>query len=78
MKQLPDAFYGLPPGVANMTVTRKDLQELLLATDGWAIIRGRMMEIKSKHLGAGVYRVTVEDKHRALRGKEVEDESYGN
>jgi len=72
MKELPNNFYGLPPGVANITVTKKDLQELLLATDGWAIIRGRMMEIKSKHLGVGIYRVTVEDKHEALRGGDTE------
>jgi len=72
MKGLPNAFY-VTPGLASITVTRKDLQELLLATDGWAIIRGRMMEIKSKHLGAGVYRVTVEDKREALRGGEVKN-----
>jgi len=70
MKELPNNFYGLPPGVASITVTKKDLQELLLVTNGWAIIRGRMMEIKSKHLGAGVYRVTVEDKREAFRGEE--------
>ncbi len=42
-----------------MTITRKELKELLLSTDGQAIIQGRLMQIKSKHLGAGVYKITV-------------------
>jgi len=62
MKQLPDNFYNYPH-LASITITGKELRELLLATDGCAIIMGRLMRIKSKHLGAGVYRVTVgEDK----------------
>lgn len=58
MKQLPDIFYSFPQS-ASMTITGKELKELLLATDGWAIIQGRMMRIKSKHLGVGVYKITV-------------------
>jgi hypothetical protein len=63
MKQLPNDFYSYPD-IANMTITGKELKELLLNTDGYAIIQGRMKEIKSKHLGAGVYRITVEDKYK--------------
>ena len=58
MKQLPDNFYAFP-NLASMTITRKDLRELLLNTNGQAIIQGRLMTIKSKHLGAGVYKITV-------------------
>ncbi len=59
MKQLHDNFYNFPQS-ASITITGKELRELLLATDGYAIIQGRMMRIKSKHLGVGVYKVTVE------------------
>ena len=59
MKQLPDNFYNYPSH-ASITITGKELRELLLATDGCAIIMGRLMDIKSRYLGAGVYRVTVE------------------
>ena len=31
---------------------------------------GRMKEIKSKHLGAGVYRITVEDKKYGKGGED--------
>jgi len=60
MKQLPDDFYAYP-NFANMTITRKELRELLLETEGQVVIQGRLKDIKSKHLGVGVYRVTVED-----------------
>jgi hypothetical protein len=56
---LPDNFYTMPK-VANMTLTRKQLRETLLYTGGWIIACGRIHEIKSKHLGAGVYRVNLE------------------
>ena len=48
------------PGLAHTTMDRKDLRELLLATGGQALSCGRLYDIKSKHLGAGVYRVTLE------------------
>ena len=58
MKTLPNIFYTMP-GTANTTMVRKDLKELLLETEGRVIACGRLYEIKSKHLGAGVYRVTL-------------------
>ncbi len=70
MKQLPDNFYNVP-NIAYMTITRKELEELLLSTEGYAMIQGRMKEIKSKHLGAGVYRVTVEDKKYGKGGEDA-------
>ena len=69
MKQLPNNFYSYPD-IADMTITRKDLKELLLNTDGYAIIQGRLKKIKSKHIGAGVYRVTVEDRYKKEESNE--------
>jgi len=60
MKQLPDNFYNFPYA-AGITITGKELRELLLETEGKVVIQGRLKDIKSNHLGAGVYRVTVED-----------------
>jgi len=60
MKQLPDDFYNFP-STARITITGKELRELLLETEGQVVIQGRLKDIKSKHLGVGVYRVTVED-----------------
>lgn len=56
MKTLPMYFYQVP-AVANTTMDKKDLKELLLNTDGWIMATGYRWEIKSKHIGAGVYRV---------------------
>jgi len=58
MKQLPLNFYSFPD-LAKTTMDRADLKELLLVTEGWVLINGRMRDIKSTHLGAGVYRVTL-------------------
>jgi len=63
MKQLPNDFYSYPD-IANMTITGKELKELLLNTDGYAIIKGHLMEIKSKYLAAGVYRITVKNRYK--------------
>ena len=45
---------------ANITLTRAELRAFLLKTDGWIMRDGRLCDIKSRHLGAGVYRVTAE------------------
>jgi hypothetical protein len=58
MKTLPNSFYNNPT-IARETMTRKDLKELLLSTGGSVMIHGRLWDIKSKNLGAGVYKVTV-------------------
>ena len=63
MKTLPGNFYSMPKA-ANTTMDRKDLKELLLSTDGWILSCGRMYNIKSKSLGAGVYRVTLKLKNK--------------
>jgi hypothetical protein len=58
---LPTSFYQIPH-CASTTMTRKDLKETLLATDGWVLSCGEIFDIKSKHLGAGVYRISLEER----------------
>ena len=45
------------PGLAHGTVTKEVLRDILLSTGGQLMACGRLYEIVSKHLGAGVYRV---------------------
>ncbi len=59
MTELSNNFYTCPD-YASQTVTRKDLKDILLKTDGKILSQGRMRTLKSKHLGAGVYRITLE------------------
>ena len=58
------------PEVAHQTLTRKELQSLLLNTGGKIISCGRLRELKSRHLGAGIYEVSV----KPPPPKEVKDE----
>ena len=58
MKSLPIFFYQIPWS-ASTTMSRKDLKELLLATDGWVMACGEIFDIKSEHLGVGVYKVSL-------------------
>lgn len=48
------------PGHATVTMDRKKLKAFLLATGGSIFTQGRCWEVKSTHLGAGVYKVTTE------------------
>lgn len=61
MKTLSDIFYTTPR-YANTTMDKKDLKELLLHSDGWIMACGHMWDIGSKHIGAGVYRVTLKER----------------
>lgn len=54
---------SLQPEVGRTTMGRADLKSLLLDTGGWLLVGGRMCDIKSENLGAGVYRVWMEDRH---------------
>lgn len=45
---------------ANTTMDEPDLRELLMATGGNTLAQGRLYNFKPQHLGAGVYRVTLE------------------
>lgn len=47
------------PGNCRQTLTRAQLKETLLATDGRILACGNLWSIKSKHLGVGVYEVTL-------------------
>lgn len=58
MKLLPMNFYTMPK-FANMTIDKKDLKELLLNTGSDIIACGSLWDIVTKHLGAGVYKVSL-------------------
>ena len=58
INHLNDFFYS-KPGYANDVLTRDKLRETLLATGGWISAGGHMWDIKSKHIGAGIYAVTL-------------------
>ena len=58
MNHLNDNFYRIPEHFSS-TLTRKQLRETLLDTDGYVMACGRLWDIKSKHLGAGVYRISL-------------------
>ena len=62
MKTLPRHFYTMP-NMAHTTMDRKDLKELLLSTGGSVIACGRLYDIKTKNLGAGVYKVCLKLTH---------------
>ncbi|MFN4217438.1 MAG: hypothetical protein ACK4HQ_08580 [Brevinematales bacterium] len=52
---LPPFFYDR---IGNQTtMDRKCLKETLLATDGWVMIQGCLCDIRSKHIGGGIYTV---------------------
>lgn len=54
------AFFWTVPKFATTTMTRADLKKTLLQSDGWIQACGYIFwDIKSKHLGAGVYRVSL-------------------
>ncbi len=58
MKTLPTSFYTMPR-YANTTMDKADLHELLLETGTWIMANGRMWDINSIAIGAGVYKVTL-------------------
>jgi len=45
------------PGLGHSSVTKAQLWEIMLSTGGELLLAGRIYDITSKHLGAGVYRV---------------------
>jgi len=56
---LSNNFYKVPE-IAQTTMTRKDLQELLLDSDGKILSCGRLWDIKSRYIGSEIYRVYLE------------------
>ena len=51
---------------ANITASEKELREFLEKTGGSVTCRGSLLDVKSKHIGAGVYKVWL-GKHETLR-----------
>jgi hypothetical protein len=49
---------------ANTTVTAEDLRAIMLSCGGNIMTRGRLWDLKSKHLGAGVYKLTIAETNR--------------
>jgi hypothetical protein len=47
------------PGLGHGTCTKSVLRKILLDTGGGMMLAGYFYDITSKHLGAGVYRVTT-------------------
>jgi hypothetical protein len=62
MKSLPNNFYAFPK-IAHTTMDSKNLKELLLSVGSDVIINVRLWDIISKHIGAGVYRVSLKLKN---------------
>jgi len=58
MNHLSNSFYVFP-NAARTTLTRKQLRETLLDTDGKILSCGRLRTIQSKHIGAGIYEVLL-------------------
>lgn len=50
------------PRDAKPTVGRDTLRSLLLYTEGWVMANGLMYDVRSEHLGAGIYRVWLEER----------------
>ena len=46
---------------ANTTVEKADLKAIMLATGGSIMARGRLWSLKSQALGAGVYRLSLQE-----------------
>jgi len=51
--------FWLAPHYFKQTLTRRQLKESLLYHGGWILACGEGWTIKSKHLGAGVYEVSL-------------------
>ncbi len=49
------------PGIQKVTAETKVVRELLLSTDGQTFLNGRLYEIKSTNIGAGVHKVWLKE-----------------
>ncbi len=61
MSKIDDKFLALWRG-STVMATRRELRELLMDTGGNIMRNGHLEDIKSKHLGAGAYKVWTESK----------------
>ncbi len=61
MKLLPQNAYRQPE-IYQTTMTKKDLAELLLESEGFIMACGHVYNIMSKALGAGIHKVWLKEK----------------
>lgn len=47
------------PRYGNATATHAQVREIMLQTGGWMMACGSLYDIKSKHLGGGIYRLSL-------------------
>lgn len=50
------------PQYGRITVTKAILREIMLATDAELIVHARIWDIRSRHVGAGIYKVWLEQR----------------
>lgn len=55
-------FLASMPSYGHITVNQKDAHNILLKTDGTMLAHGRLWDIVAKHLGAGVYRLSLKER----------------
>ena len=58
MEKLSDSFY-ITPDTARQTLTREELRQVMMNTEGKIISCGRLRELYAKYLGAGIYLLTL-------------------
>lgn len=56
---LPPQFYNYPH-LASTVLTAQQLQETLLATEGWILSMGRVYNLVPKELGGGIFIVKTQ------------------
>lgn len=56
---LPPQFYNYPH-LASTVLTTLQLQETLLATEGWILAMGRIYNLAPKDLGGGIFMVKTQ------------------
>ncbi len=55
-------FLVSTPKYGNTTTTRKIAHHILLETGGWVISLGSIWDIQIKHLGVGVYKISLKER----------------
>lgn len=59
MRAKLDPLYAIKG--SHITVTAKELREIMLQTDGTIIVRGKIRTLQHKKLCPGVYRISLAD-----------------
>lgn len=69
INHLSDNFWTARLDLVRQTMTREQFRETLLATGGDVIVRGRLYDVQGKHMGAGLYQVTLHERRFKLEGE---------